>query len=273
MLSPRTVAEIEQWSHRLLFSIEHFNHGCWHTGWAGANREPFNRLFLVAGPTQAGSITWGRQRITLQAGKRYLMPAAADLRFEFVPGAQLLGFHFSCEIVAGVDCFAHLAEVVTATCPIGAINQLSLDAAAIDQPGAMLALHARCLGLIADLIPQTWTDLASQQRLQQRYADLVRQIQRDWSATRVTDLAHGQGLSADQLSKRFRRDIGLPLKTYINRLVIRRACDLLRSTDRSVASIAAELQFSSDTYASRFLQRHLGMTASQYRQLDARIRL
>ena len=262
-----TAPLVEHWSGRLRIAADHALVGRWQRGWSGTNRLPRCRLFLIDGPEGGSEIRWGTQRVDLRPGHRYLMPPGAELAFRFAPGLRMVAFHFDCELGPGLDCFADLDRLVEAPCPRRDIRALARRLRALDTPGELVAACAALAALVADLVPLGWDELRERELLQRRWAPLLRRIDRDGAATRIALLAAEEGLGADQLSKRFRRDFGLPLKTVIDQRVTRRAADLLRGTDRSLAEIADELGFTSEFYASRFLKKQLGMSPSRWRRL------
>jgi AraC-like DNA-binding protein len=264
---------LEHWSGRLRLAADHAVVGHWQQGWQGRNRHPRNRLFLVEAPAQAGEIAWGDQRLLMRSGHRYLMPTGAELDFRFAAGLRMVAFHFDCELVPGLDCFAGETRLHEASCPAERTRRLAQRLLRLERPGDLLAACAELAALIADLVPLDWEGLREQEVVQRRYAQILRRIDREGAATRIALLAAELGLSADQLSKRFRRDLGIPLKTLIDQRVARRAASLLRETDKPIAAIAHELGFSSEFYASRFLKKHLGMSPRAYRQLPAEQRV
>jgi AraC-like DNA-binding protein len=70
--------------------------------------------------------------------------------------------------------------------------------------------------MASQFVPGDLKELGEQQRMHQRYEAVLEEIDLSGAATRIGVIAEVMGLSVDQLSKRFRRDIGMPLKHYID---------------------------------------------------------
>jgi len=73
-------------------------------------------------------------------------------------------------------------------------------------------------------------------------------------------------LSASTLNRAFRRAVGLPPLAYHLRLRIRRAGDLLRTTDLSVTEVAGFTGFDDANYFARQFRNVMGLSPSAYRK-------
>jgi len=73
-------------------------------------------------------------------------------------------------------------------------------------------------------------------------------------------------LSASTLNRAFRRAVGLPPLTYHLRLRIRRAADLLRTTDLSVTEVGGQTGFDDANYFARQFRKSMGISPSTYRR-------
>lgn len=74
------------------------------------------------------------------------------------------------------------------------------------------------------------------------------------------------GLCTRSLSLRFRDEMGISIRDYLNRERINEAKYLLRHTSYPLSQIAAYLNYSSQSYFTRLFQKQCGMTPSQYRE-------
>ena len=82
----------------------------------------------------------------------------------------------------------------------------------------------------------------------------------------LEELAGLTDLSASTLNRAFRRAVGLPPLAYHLRLRIRRAGDLLRTTDLSVTEIAGRTGFDDANYFARQFGKAMGLSPSAYRK-------
>jgi AraC-like DNA-binding protein len=81
----------------------------------------------------------------------------------------------------------------------------------------------------------------------------------------VDDLAHAAGLSRAHFSREFRRAFGEPPHVYLLTRRLERAAALLRTTDRSVASICFAVGLQSVGSFTTSFRRTYGMSPTAYR--------
>jgi signal transduction histidine kinase/CheY-like chemotaxis protein len=82
---------------------------------------------------------------------------------------------------------------------------------------------------------------------------------------RREDIAHHVGLDADYLTDCFRQELSITPVTYLRRYRIRRACELLETTDYSITQVAYEVGFTESAHFTRTFRRVVGMTPRAYR--------
>lgn len=82
----------------------------------------------------------------------------------------------------------------------------------------------------------------------------------------IRDLAAELGVSYSTLRRVFREKTGMSLKQYQSEVRIRRACELLRSSDRSIKEIAAHLGFSSTFHFSNQFSQSTGLPPTRWRE-------
>jgi AraC family transcriptional regulator len=84
-------------------------------------------------------------------------------------------------------------------------------------------------------------------------------------APSLSDMAVLAGMSPSHFAKKFRNSTGLSLTRFINRRRILKSLDTLR-TDASLASVALDLGFSSQSHFTRIFSGLTGMTPAKYRK-------
>jgi AraC-like DNA-binding protein len=82
----------------------------------------------------------------------------------------------------------------------------------------------------------------------------------------VEELASQVGLSRSALAERFTGLVGQPPMQYLTHWRLQLAADLLRSSARSVAAIAAEVGYDSEAAFSRAFKRELGASPAAWRE-------
>jgi AraC-like DNA-binding protein len=83
---------------------------------------------------------------------------------------------------------------------------------------------------------------------------------------KVADIAKQLGCTRGHLHTVFRRDIGMSPSDYIQRLRIKRACEVLLKVDASVTDIAYDMGFASSQHFARTFRKYLGLTPTVYRK-------
>ena len=81
----------------------------------------------------------------------------------------------------------------------------------------------------------------------------------------LDDLAARSGMSPTSLSRAFRRAAGMPLFEYINRTRIRKACLLLKSTDKPILEIAYAVGYNNISFFNRYFRKVMRLSPRQYR--------
>lgn len=82
----------------------------------------------------------------------------------------------------------------------------------------------------------------------------------------VTGLAKRVGLSRSAFVRRFSAALGLPPEKYLTWLRLRRAAELLVTTDAGLAAIASEVGYASEFSFSRAFRRWYGVPPGTYRK-------
>lgn len=82
----------------------------------------------------------------------------------------------------------------------------------------------------------------------------------------LDELVAISGFSPSTLNRAFRRAVGLPPSAYHLRLRIRKAADMLRTTDMSVTEIAGRTGFDDANYFARVFRKTMGISPSVYRK-------
>lgn len=82
----------------------------------------------------------------------------------------------------------------------------------------------------------------------------------------VEELASAVGLSRSALAERFTGLIGQPPMQYLTRWRLQLAANLLRTSNRNVASVAADVGYDSEAAFNRAFKRELGTTPAAWRR-------
>jgi AraC-like DNA-binding protein len=91
-------------------------------------------------------------------------------------------------------------------------------------------------------------------------------MERSGDVPALEDLARELGVSYSTLRRLFRQQMGVSLKQYQTDVRIRRACELLRNSDRSIKAIAGYLGYNSAFHFSAQFRKSTGLAPSDWRE-------
>lgn len=127
------------------------------------------------------------------------------------------------------------------------------------------ALFAETLRRYVELLPpdQTgWLAGARDPEVGNALALLHRQPSHPWT---IAQLARQVGVSRSVLAERFRHFLGVPPMAYLTRWRLQLGAQLLASTRRSVAQIAAEVGYESEPAFNRAFKREFSLPPARFR--------
>ncbi|WP_375690879.1 helix-turn-helix transcriptional regulator [Pseudooceanicola sp. LIPI14-2-Ac024] len=133
--------------------------------------------------------------------------------------------------------------------------------------------------LLSLLLIRLWriarADLVAHPRAQQGLAEgfVILAAQHAREHWRVEDYAETLGVTRGKLGSAVRRTTGLSPKSYLQRELIREACELLANTSMPAGQIAFRLGFSDPAYFTRAFGTHMGMPPARYRRAAAERRV
>ncbi len=87
----------------------------------------------------------------------------------------------------------------------------------------------------------------------------------------VDALASHVGLSANYLSRLFKKEMGSSISDFIREKKIEKAKNILKYSDCNSIEIANYLSFSSQSHFIQLFKKSVGMTPKKYRQLNSKI--
>jgi YesN/AraC family two-component response regulator len=87
-----------------------------------------------------------------------------------------------------------------------------------------------------------------------------------YEALNLQQLADMLQMNAAYLSSCFKREVGMPIRTYIQQLRIEEAKLLVRLTDQPLLHIGTLLHFHDQSYFTKIFKKHTGLTPRQYRE-------
>jgi transcriptional regulator GlxA family with amidase domain len=115
------------------------------------------------------------------------------------------------------------------------------------------------------------TNSASQQKQKRQTDPLMRQAENllreiSFSAFSMKTVSAGLGLSAVQMTRRFKAAYGMTPSDYVTSLRLSRARALLAETKLTLEQIAEQCGYDDGLYLSRIFTKKLNISPSQYRK-------
>ncbi len=141
-----------------------------------------------------------------------------------------------------------------------------------DQPPAarflaFLEVLGRLAALPADELVSSGYEARDVEREHAALARVLELVQQRYAAPiALAEAARAVHMSVPTFTRFFRRMTGTSFVQYLNRWRVRRACILLRETQRAVAEVAAACGFANLSHFNRQFRRRIGTTPSAYRR-------
>jgi AraC family transcriptional regulator, transcriptional activator of pobA len=257
-----------------LIHIEEITDRAAHLNWTIAPHRHLHLHQVVYMHSGAAQITLDGARSALSAQSVVNLPSGCVHSFHFAPDAigTVLTFpvpEWPEYFGPRADCAARLSRPFTAvdTGTLGdAIALLRQAYRSADILRTLALRHGTAGVLLALLQGESGAEQAGAKKSDPRMARLRAIIDAAPSLTQnVATLAAQLGLSQRQVARLCHSETGRPVQALLHSAILREACRELAYTRLHIAQIAHRLGFEEPSYFSRFFQRLMGETPSQYR--------
>ncbi|WP_329423481.1 AraC family transcriptional regulator [Streptosporangium sp. NBC_01495] len=140
-----------------------------------------------------------------------------------------------------------------------------------DGPGTAAILSALCDALLAMVLRKSsgrlaetalWT-AAHDERIRAVIDEVLRDPGADWPIARLTRVA---AMSRATFIRHFSRDTGMTVGAFLTHIRLMTAAELLVDTDRTIASVAADVGYRSESAFSRAFRLATGSTPARFRR-------
>jgi AraC-like DNA-binding protein len=184
------------------------------------------------------------------------------LSFDDTLGALLLGYLPPCVRIAADTSRARVLQPVL---------QLLNEETSADSPGSVAMrvqltqiVFMQAMRTLLEVADESsgWLAALSDGGIGTALALIHKDPARRWT---VAELATAADLSRSAFAQKFRTMVGLPPLDYLARWRIRRAAHELRSSDRTIASVAADFGYGSESAFSHAFKRITGEPPTGYR--------
>lgn len=209
-----------------------------------ANRicRPSTLIFRPAGEKHANAFDRGRAAcLSVSLGRRWLDRASSGL----IDWQQPLSFDGPVVLRLGSELHRELVQP-------DSVSQLAVESIVLEL--GVIAQRARTQG-----DSSVWL---------QRAAGMIRD--RFLEDLTVRSIAESVSVHPAHLVRAFRQQFGCTPAEHIRRQRIRRACELMQSTDLPLCEVALSCGFCDQSHFSRLFKRLIGTTPAQYRRDQSR---
>ena len=259
-------AEVYMLASQMRMSFYHFHSGSYPCD-ARMTAYPVNRLFLVTeNPDLQGNfISDADGRVTLEPGGLYLVPTMHMSTWHLDETLRFISIHFTLNDLSTIDVFSLAGRIFTLRDDalrdgiFAAWNEPDRCTAAAE---LKVAVYRVCTELFRRY-PEAKFDASEKFH---EILDTINFIDRSGTArTTVGELAERAGMRPDVFSRHFAAAAGVPPKVWLNRVITRKAGELLMHGVSS-REAAARLGFNNEFYFSRFFKAHIGIPPREFRE-------
>lgn len=224
---------------------------------------PFSRLYYVSGGY--AEIRIKDRVVALTPGKAYLIPLGTKYSCRCDDVMEHLYFHINIDAPNGYDLLRG-AECVSCDIPVEKImylKELYFSNAFNDQMELKYEIY-RSIQILLSVQPLV-TEF--EVTLSPDIIKTIEYIRNNLSIQLTTAaIADSQFLSKSTLAKQFRREVGLPIGKYIDKLIFFEAEKMLTKTSVSLKEISDSLGFCDQFYFSRRFQQLFEESPLAYRK-------
>ena len=254
----------------LKLSIHYFGYCNLGTIWNFPNRiYSSNTIYLVLGGD--GEVADTSTCYPLRKGRAYLLPKNTPISVRCSTHVEKYWGYFDFNLFTGMDILDGISRVVDLGTFKVESKKIMLERMKRRSPQDYLYIQSIICQLLMGLGDSIERQIEKCLARGSRYSDLFKKIDSNLSADmKIEELSEFMGLSHEHLSRSFKRDMGRPLKSFINEQLNQCACTLLSSTNLTVKEISDKLGYSDQYYFMRFFKKMNGVTTVKYRQMAKR---
>ncbi|MFI3236841.1 MAG: AraC family transcriptional regulator [Lachnospiraceae bacterium] len=203
----------------------------------------------------------------LQPGYIYMIPAGTTYNYVCTSKMQKFYLHFELHLLPGVDLFEGITHYLSIPFQASVLDEM-LELSSSDSLSDILYLKATLLQFVAKFMSTAYEkeDFSTYFLGYYKQKDVLDYIKSNLSSSlKIQSIAEALDRPYHTLSRNFKQDTGMGIKSYIEKRLLQRAKSLLLSTNLSIAEIANELSFCDAYYFSKFFKKAEAVSPSEYR--------
>lgn len=219
----------------------------------------FSRLFIFA--KGGADIHTPSCRKRLCSGNIYILPSSQPFKITYGV-SKLLFYHLHICDEAGQSLLDDLKGIPSISDP-GLVRRFRNAFTSNDRLQILICMMETIRILFADRLEA----IAGKAEKSVVFSRLFEYLEgRPVAAVTIDELARLYSISPEALSKRFRRTMGMPLKSYLLNRQLRQAQEMLLHSEMTISEIAGVLGVSNSQYFHRFFRKYCKCTPCEYKE-------
>ncbi len=220
-----------------------------------------SRLFIFQKGSAELMIDGNKQRLLPM--RIYLLPQGQSFKIKYSTGSTLFYWHLSITKLNLVPLFFGLTGVKTVRGQHKLIKELLETRRSLNR----IFCHVHLFHLLIKIVSQVKSEIKKIDEQQLPFLEVLSFIHgHSREKISISELEKKFSTGGYVLSKKFRKQFGIPLKKYLSQLKVKNAKELLLIKDLSIERVADFLDFGHVSYFYRFFKRSTQMTPDEYRK-------
>lgn len=226
--------------------------------------EPCHRLYYIT--DGSAYIYRDDQRIELKKDHIYILPRRQVYGLDCQGKMEKFFVHFTLGLVPGLDVFDCFDDYLCMPFYSDQLKELPTLAESNDL-GKILMCKSIIWDTISRFIQPHSEYLLNQANKMKHYKKIYDYIENNCQfGIKVSNLADIMNVSPSYLSRRFKKEMGITVKDYVNIQILDKAKQQLIFTDKTIKEIALSLNFCDEFYFSNYFKRYTNHSPKLYRQ-------
>ena len=238
-----------------------------HFSYDRINEFPFNVLSVRV--TEPGEGNFFENMETGEVIKRdldsiFLIPSHTRVHYKINDDHTFIALHFNLTFLSGDDLFRETSQLFTWKDPELRHRLLELLTPGNDTLRGICRLKSLILELCSRCLPEIDR---KKLKAQERWLPAIRYMQSHLhAALSVEEIAEACGMRSDVFSRKFKQDMGIAPKRFLENHLSRKLSEEIVSSELSIKELSCKYRFCSEFYFSNFFKRMTGIAPLELRR-------
>ncbi len=202
----------------------------------------------------------------MRRGNIYFVPCRYEINQHQTEDLEFVSFQFNLDLFPGFDLMSRFPECRVFDRP-DIVDEARNLIRSHDEPFALCRINEIIYSLCSNCLREKPELFKNDMKYRSDWQTILDYVEKECTALlTVGALAEMKKMRQDVFSRKFTREMGIPPKDLIHRILFRKSSVLLGNYSLTVREIAEKLHFSSEFYFSRFFKHQSGMSPTEYRR-------